>query len=208
MRRDTPEEYFDIMVNKRDLELLFEIGSLSNVQKGSRQHFGIDCETVLEHTLRVMWLALILARSEGKGNDEKIMKMALVHDLEETRVSDLGYIQKVYVKSDEERAVSDSLTGTSLSDLSVIFQEYKKRDSIEAKLVKDADNLELDIEFKELEDQGSKLPAKLVHLRKLVRDEKLYTDSAKALWDELQTAEVHDWHLKTNKWIKMPDCGR
>jgi len=179
------------MASNRDLEFLFEIGSLRNLQRGWRQHFGMDCANVLEHTLRVIWLALILARKEKVNNEEKIMKMALIHDTEETRTTDLSYIQKVYVKADDERAAKDLLEGTALVDFyQDIFKEYKERKSLEAKIVKDADNLEVDIELKELEERGSQLPKKWQAVRRMVRDEKLYTQSAKELWDEIQKADV------------------
>jgi putative hydrolase of HD superfamily len=152
---------------------------------------------------------LILARKEKAGNEEKIMKMALIHDTEETRTTDLSYIQKVYVKADEERASKDLFEGTALVDFyQDIFKEYKERKSLEAKIVKDADNLEVDLELKELEERGSLLPKKWQEFRRKVRDEKLYTDSAKELWDEIQKADVSSWHLVANKWLKIPEAGK
>ena len=74
--------------NTRDIEFLFEVGSLRNVQRGWRQHFGLDVANNLEHTFRVMVLALMIARKEGVKDEEKVMKMALVHDLAETRTVD------------------------------------------------------------------------------------------------------------------------
>ena len=48
----------------------------------------------------------------------------------------------------------------------------------------------MDIELKELEERGSQLPKKWQAVRRMVRDEKLYTQSAKELWDEIQKADV------------------
>ena len=195
--------------SKRDLEFLFEIASLRNVPRGWRQHLGMDCASVLEHTLRVIWLALIIARREKIKNEEKIIKMALIHDITETRTSDLSYIQKVYVKTDDDSAAKDLFFKTSLNDFYLsIFKEYEERKLIEAKIVKDADNLDIDLEMKEFEERGSKLPKKWAEFRKKVRNEKLYTKSAKAIWDEIQKADVSDWHLTANKWLKIPKAGR
>ncbi len=194
--------------NKRDLEFLFENGSLRNVQRGWRQHLGVDCANDLEHTYRVIWLALIIARHEKAGDEGKIIKMALVHDLPETRTSDLSYVQKVYVQADEDRAARDMFSNTCVEDFfSSSFLDYERRDSIEAKIVKDADNLDIDLELKELEEQGSKLPEKWQKFRQIIRQEKLYTNSAKELWDVLQTVDVSDWHMKANKWLKIPTAG-
>jgi putative hydrolases of HD superfamily len=193
----------------RDLEFLYEIGSLRNVPRGWRQHLGMDCASDLEHSFRVAWLALILARMEGVKNEEKILKMALVHDLAETRTSDHSYVQKVYVTSDERSAAQDTFRGTILENLqSEILEEYEARDSIESKIVKDADNLDIDLELKELEERGSRIPAKKAVNRRMVRDNKLYTDSAKKLWDEIQLSDVSSWHLTTNKWVRHPDAGK
>jgi putative hydrolase of HD superfamily len=196
------------MVNiARDIELLYEIGSLRNVQRGWLQHLGTSCASDLEHTMRVMFLALALARREGAGNEELIMKMALVHDIAETRTSDHSIVQKVYVKEDEEAAMHDMLLDTSLSNLEEIAKLYAARECIEAKLVKDADNLDVDLELRELEERGHQLPKKWAMFRKLVRDEKLYTQSAKLFWDEIQSSDPAAWHLTTNKWTKIPTAG-
>lgn len=194
--------------SKRDLEFLFEIGSLRNVQRGWRQHLGVDCANDLEHTYRVIWLALIIARHEKAGDEGQIIKMALVHDLPETRVSDLSYVQKVYVKADEDRAARDMFSNTCIEDFfNSSFLDYERRDSIEAKIVKDADNLDIDLELKELEERGSKLPEKWREFRKIIRNEKLYTNAAKELWDLMQTVDIADWHMQANKWLKMPQAG-
>lgn len=196
-------------MNRRDIEFLFEIGSMRNVPRGWQQHVGIPCANNLEHSFRVVFLALILARMEGLKNEEKIIKMALVHDLAETRTTDLSYVQKVYVSADEEAAARDLFDNTSLVDLNKdVLAEYERRETIEAKIVKDADNLDIDLEQKELEERGSLLPKKWKKFRRLIRDEKLYTESAKKLWDHLQKADVADWHMLANKWKKIPSAGK
>lgn len=193
----------------RDIEFLFEIGTLRNTERGWKQHLAVECATDPEHSFRVAFIALLLARKEGVTNEEKIVKMALVHDLAETRVSDHSYMQKVYVTSDEERAAKDLFAGTALDDLrSEILAEYEARQTIESKIVKDADNLDIDFEFKELEERGSQIPRKLAATRKMVRDEKLYTQSAKDFWDELQDADPSSWHLTANKFFKVPGAGK
>lgn len=193
----------------RDLELLYEIGTLRNFDRQWVQHNGVRSANNLEHSFRVALIALILSRMEGVKDEEKVLKMALAHDLPETRVGDLGYVQKVYVTADEDRAARDLFAGTILADFYTdIIRKYEKRDSIEAKIVKDADNLDVDMELKELEERGHLLPKKLAKNRKLVRDKKLYTKSAKKLWDLIQTSDTASWHLVANKWVKLPHAGR
>ncbi|TSC76619.1 MAG: putative hydrolases of HD superfamily [Parcubacteria group bacterium Gr01-1014_31] len=192
----------------RDLEFLFELGSLGPMPRGWRQHLGMECASVLEHTMRVVFLALLIARREGGCDEAKVMKMALLHDLAESRTSDLSYMQKVYVAADEPRAATDLFTGTAWEDFRALHEEYEGRKSREAKIVKDADNLDIDLELKELAERGSQLPAKWQHFRQKIRDEKFYMPAAKELWDRVQTADPAAWHLTANKWMKLPNAGR
>lgn len=196
------------MSNDRNIDFLYEIGSLRNVPRGWRQHLGFDVASDLEHTYRLIWLALIISRMEKAGDENKIIKMALVHDVAETRTSDLSYVQKVYVKADEHKAANDMFEGTIVADYRKIIEDYEKRDSIEAKIVKDADNLDIDLELKEIAELGSKLPEKWASNRKLVREQKLYTDSAKKIWDEIQTSDPNLWHMNMNKWLTDPNAGK
>ena len=196
------------MKYKRDIEFLFELGSLRNMDRGWKQQLGVDCANDMEHTLRVLWLALILARKHGGCDENLVMKMALTHDLCETRVSDHAYVQKVYVEADEARALHDTLDGTSIADYEQIQKRYEKRECIESKIVKDADNLDVELEIRELVEKGHQLPKRWQVFRKLIHDEKLHTQVAKDFWTEVQDAEPADWHMNANKWIKMPETGR
>lgn len=194
---------------QRDIELLYEIGSLRNVPRGWRQHLGMDCASDLEHTMRVVFLALMIGRREGGADEAKILKMALVHDLPETRVSDHSIVQKVYVTNiDEDGAARDMFQDTSLADYLDVFRAFEDRECLEAKIVKDADNLDIEIELRELDEMGSKLPEKWKVFRRKVRDEKLYTNAAKEFWDELQNSDPASWHLVTNKWNRIPNAGK
>lgn len=196
-------------IGKKDIELLFEIGMVRNIERAWKQVLMTDVANDAEHVFRVIFIALILARAEGVKNEEKIIKMALVHDIAETRTNDHHYVQSVYIKRDEEGATQDMFEGSILENLnSEYLKEYRERKTIEAKIVKDADNLDVDIELKEVEERGHNLPKKWKTSRKLILDEKLYTKSAKKLWKMLQTSDPADWHMKANKWIRVPEAGK
>ena len=193
---------------KRDIDFLYEIGSLANIDRGWKQHLAMDCTNDLEHSFRVCWTALMIARMEGSVDENVVLKMALTHDLAETRTADASYVQKVYVKADEDRAARDLFDKTLVADFCDVIHKYEKRDSLEARIVKDADNLDIDIELKELEERGSLLPKKWKQQRKFIRNTKLYTKSAKKLWDLLQTSDPSNWHRSTNKWKLIPKAGK
>ena len=95
---------------------------------------------------------------EGDVDENLVIKMVLNHDLAETRTADASYVQKVYVKADEDRAARDLFVNALVSDFYELIVKFEQRDSLEAMIVKDADNLDIDIELKELEERGSILP--------------------------------------------------
>lgn len=192
----------------RDIEFLYEIGSLRNIPRAWVQHLGSGTASTLEHTLRVAFLALMIARKEGVKDEEKVLKMALLHDLAEARTADLAYVHKVYSTTDDARAAHDQLEGTALAGLEGVLAEYEKRECIEARIVKDADNLDIDLELKELEELGNQVAVKKGPLRRFVRDEKLYTETARKMWDEIQDSDPSSWHLSANKWRRVPGAGR
>lgn len=180
----------------RDLDLLYELGCLRFVQRSWRHFLNADFANVTEHTFRVLWLALMLAKHESCTDTEKIMKMALVHDVTEIRASDVDYLSRQYVERDEERAVADMFEKTSLADEFVrVWHEYEKRDSLAAKIVKDADNLDVDLELREQAVRGVELGERWQSIRGRVAKEKLFTASAKKLFDQIATSDPHRWHL-------------
>ena len=90
---------------KRDLELLYEIGAFRFVNRTWVQMLSPEFASTTEHIYRVMWLSLIIAKYENVKTTEKILKMALVHDLSESRTGDVHYVSRLYTSRNEELAV-------------------------------------------------------------------------------------------------------
>src|SRR6185369_12794021 len=100
---------------------------------------------------RVAWIALTLAKHEGVEDNEKILKLALMHDIAESRTGDVNYLTRQYTKRDEIKAFKDLSFGTiHESEISELSKEYEERKSIESKIVKDADTLDVELELREL----------------------------------------------------------
>ena len=193
------------MSSKRDLEFLYEMGCLRFIPRSWKHFYNADFQNLAEHHLRVIWLALLIATREGKGDHAKIMKMAVLHDIPESRTNDLDYLSRQYATRDEDKAMKDIVADTSLQgDLLSLWKEYEKKESIEAKIVKDADNLDVDLELQEQEAMGNKLKRLWDRTRVF---NSLYTKTAKELWKEIQESNPHDWHLNarnryTTDWKK------
>lgn len=149
-----------------------------------------------DHIFRVMWISLVIARHEGVTSEEKILKMALLHDIPETRAPDTNYVSKIYSTRDEEKALNHMLEDTVFAkEFEELFKEYEARETIESKIVKDADNLDVDFELSELYAKGHAI--KEAWQRTNVR-KTFFTKTAEAMWDELQTSNPHKWHIDTH----------
>ncbi len=181
------------------------MGCLRFIQRTWRNFLNADFANLAEHHMRVCWIALVIAKHEGVTNTDKIMKMALVHDIPESRTGDVNYLQRQYTKRNEELAIRDMMVDTSIGDEFVaLWEEYERRDCIEAKIVKDADNLDVDFELMEQKTKGFDLH-QWAEMRSKVASEKLYTDSARKLNAMLASSSPHDWHLNGRNRIKEGD---
>jgi putative hydrolase of HD superfamily len=190
---------------KRDLELIYEIGCLRFIQRSWKRFLNIDFQNVSEHTLRVIWISLILAKQENVENIGKVIKMALVHDIVESRTGDVDYLSRQYCERLDEKAIQEILKDTSLESFKKIWEEYEKRETIEAKIVKDADNLDVDFELKEQESNGINIKSKWQKKREEKVFSKLFTNSAKEIWKAIQESNPHDWHLNASNRFNSGD---
>ena len=180
----------------RDIEFLYEMGTLRFAPRTWNQFLNPLAQNLTEHTLRVVWIALVIAKHEGMADTNKVMKMALIHDISESRSVDVNYVSRQYADRHEDKAIQDTMVGTALTEEFLpIWEEYEKKDCLEAKIVKDADNLDVDFELKELEAMGNDLRTALQPTREYVAETKFYTDTARAIWKALQDSNPHAWHM-------------
>ena len=186
-------------MSNRDLEFLYEIGSLRHMPRQWRRFGLADTQNITEHHFRVIWLALVIAAREGVKNTDKIVKMALVHDVAESRTNDVDYLSRQYVEQNEEKAIQDILAETSVQkEFMELWREYEGRETIEAKIVKDADNLDVDLEMRELGARGHDLEAIWEKHRTPLAAKNLYTKSARKIYKEIRASSPHDWHVKSS----------
>jgi putative hydrolase of HD superfamily len=148
------------------LDFIQEIGVLKNIPRTGWRFRGIkDAESVADHCYRVSLLSMILAdvlKAEDIPLDaEKVMRLALLHEIAEARIGDvpfpaLEYIPEVVKADAEQAAVSAMLAdfGSLGEQYTLLWEEFEKGTSLEAKLVRAADKLELMIQAFEYEKIG------------------------------------------------------
>lgn len=201
--------FHETMSIERDMQLIYEVGCLRHINRTWEQMNGPGFSNLAEHHMRVAWIALLLAKHEGVTNHEKILKMALVHDLPESRTGDVHYISRLYTTRDESAAIKDILKDTSLDeDMTALWHEYEKHDCIESQIVKDADTLDVDFELHEQASKGNTLESVWRDGRKNSVYPRLYTKSAKRIWELIADSKVHDWHTLGKNRINSGDWSK
>lgn len=190
----------------RDLQLMYEIGCLRYIQRAWKQFFAPDFENLAEHHFRVTWIAMLLAKHEGQGDLGKILKMALVHDLAESRTGDVNFIGRLYTERNESAAIKDIFKDTAMEKEMVdLWHEYERYDCIEAKIVKDADNINVDMEIQEQIMRGYENVKIYKNQRKNVVLGRLYTASAKKMWKQIVKSNPSDFHMMAKNRITHGD---
>lgn len=188
-----------------DVDMLYELGELRNIVRYFQYSQGAS--SVAEHTLRVCYIATILAKREG-ADVFKTLQIALFHDAAEVRTGDAHVWQKPYVTLHTERAVRDMFEPTTLADVIPLIMEYEERGSLEAKIVKDADVIECEMEMRELKEMGSKFHSFFEeHGDTQYIYDKLRTESGRALYKTVCERRPLDRCLVANNSIKNGKHG-
>jgi len=150
---------------------------------------------------------MMLARLEG-ADTGKVAQMALVHDLGETRTGDVNYLSRMYTARNEQDAMRHSVSGTCIEDLvKALWEEYEARETLEAKIVKDADSLDCDLDLAERKEAAPSLFAALKPTRIAVY-ERLYTESARRLFEAIKDSDPHSWHISGKNRLTAGDWQR
>ncbi|MBX6423202.1 HD family hydrolase [Thermosulfurimonas sp. F29] len=171
---------------------LFEAAMLKRLRRTGYAYLGTGEESVAAHSFGVVYCAWLLASLVPEADTEKVLKMAVLHDLAEARIGDLNSVNKLYDATDEERAFRDALSGLPFEEEARdLVREYLARESLEARLVHDADQLDLMIMLKEQKDLGNPYASRwLAYARK-----RLKTEAGKRLAEAILETDWASWWL-------------
>jgi putative hydrolase of HD superfamily len=163
---------------KNIANFLFEAGMLKRTPRSGFQFLGTGAESVAEHIFRTTCIGYALGRMSKDTDVDRLIKICLFHDLPEARTGDLNYVNKKYVKADEQKAIKDLAAtlpfGNEIEDL---VQEYEEGKTAESKIARDADQLEMILALKEYKDLGNKYADEWLQFSL----KRLQTESAKEL---------------------------
>ena len=181
------------------IKLVLEFRLLKYIPRACLPYLkNIVSENIAEHTFYTVIFAWLLGKTEKEVNQEKIIKMALIHDLPEVRGGDKNLINKFYSQPlNELRIMEDVVKDYQLKDLEFLklLKEFKKEKTKESKIVRDADILAQMLVEKESIDMGN-FKAKRWLSTSLKR---LKTKNAKRLGKALYEIDTDKWWLEIVK---------
>ena len=180
---------------------LFEVGMLKRTPRTGFQFLGSGAESVAEHSFRTAMIGYTLAQMDGQADVGRVLQLCLFHDIPEARTGDLNYVNKKYVTVDEEKAVEDLARQLPFGDdYRNTLQEFMAKQSHEALLAHDADQLEMILALKEYKDLGNRnadewYPSAFARLQ---------SDIAKRLAETIWDTNSTKWWFDDDQqwWIK------
>jgi len=180
----------------RIADFLFEAGMLKRTPRSGYQFLGSGAENVAEHSFGAAVIGYALA-GLAKADPAKTVLLCLFHDLHEARTGDFNYVNKLYNKTSARQALADGLLGTGMSGaVLALHDELEEAASLEARLAQDADQLDLMVRLKELQDLGNPYARKWLECSK----SRLCTEEGRELAQAIMETDHTDW------WFLGPDA--
>ena len=178
---------------KQIVNLLFEARILKDINRSGYSFLGSGKESVAEHSFMTALICFIMAKMDETLDVERLVTMALVHDLAEARTGDFNYVEKKYSTLDESKAISHLIKHISFGkDIKNLIDEFNLCHTKEAKLANDADQISFVLELKKLSDIGTKGPEKWLP----VVIDRLKTDMGQKLAQSIMETSWDEWWMK------------
>jgi putative hydrolases of HD superfamily len=137
---------------------LYEIGLLKRYKRTGWSLVGVPSpESVADHSFRASVIASVIAAMEG-ADAQRAAFLALWHDSQETRTTDLPHLTKNYVSAARNEQVTQNqvapLPPAVAAMISAAVAEYEAGETLEARCARDADKLDCLLQAREYQEQG------------------------------------------------------
>ena len=143
-------------VYKQIADFVYETNIHSRTPRSGFWFLGSGDQSVAEHLFHTTVIAYALSYLEPKADKDKVVLMALFHDIGEGRTSDHNYVHQRYGRLAEANAVEDIARSVPFGgEILGLFQEEQQKKTLEAKLVKDADQIEWIVTLRNEEIKGN-----------------------------------------------------
>lgn len=178
---------------------VYETGIHSRTPRSGFWFLGSGNQSVAEHLFHATMIAYALACLEPKADKNKVVLMTLFHDIGEGRTSDHNYVHQRYGRLAEAEAVADISRNIPFGEeILSLVEEGQARTTLEAKIVKDADQLEWIASLRVEEEKGNTKAREWIN----IATKRLKTKSAKKLGKILiKTSPDAWWFDVRDKWF-------
>lgn len=180
-------------------DFIYEVGILRKTPRSGFWFLGTGEQSVAEHLFRTALIAYALCYLTPKADKDRVIFLALVHDLGEGRTSDLNYVHQRYGRLAEAGALEDIAQAVPFGpQIRDAYIEEQARATLEAKVVKDADQLEWLASLREEEERGN------IKAREwaIIAQKRLKTAAAKQLAVHLMKTKPDAWWFnKSDRWF-------
>ncbi len=150
----------DSTVVERIIDLILELDVLEKLPRMGFLLQGVtDPESVAAHCFGVALTAMLMADAmEEEVDAERVLRMALLHEVSEAKVTDLPYRALRYIdpqtKSRAERAVVHDLLGPMNEAYASLWEEFEAAETLEARIVRAADKVQMMAKVLRYEREG------------------------------------------------------
>lgn len=179
---------------------IFEAGILQRTPRSGLWFLGTGEQSVAEHISRACYIAFVLCYLTPKAKREKVVNLVLFHDFAEGRTSDLNHVHQKYGRLAETAAIEDLAKEVPFGDEMKRFHtEAKQKKTLEARIAKDADNLEWMLSMREEESKGN------TKARVWARDvvHRLQTPAGIAVGSLLMKTDPDHWFMFRDHWTQQ-----
>ncbi|MGW3606859.1 HD domain-containing protein [Micromonospora sp. NPDC005161] len=140
------------------MSFIFEAGVLKRAARTGWWFAGVkDPESIADHSFRTALIGIMLAAMEG-ADPARVSMMCVLHDTQESRITDIPHIAKRYLTAVPNTAVTADQVAAcppAVADaITTAVTEYEAGESLEAVIARDADKLECLMQAVEYRHQG------------------------------------------------------
>lgn len=184
------------------VNLLNEFSILSRLPRSGFSFLGTGSQSVAEHSFSVLSIGFVLARyCQEPVNELRLLQLCLLHDLPESRIGDHNYVQKKYLSTNLEKVYKDIEAASPFGEFIVdAIKEFEEEKTLEAKLARDADHLELLLVLKKEIDTGNPQAKKWFS----IGEKRLLTKAAQNLAQEIADTPFDEWWIgnkEDSHWV-------
>jgi len=149
---------------KNFIELIEKTGVLKKIPRMGWKMRGVpECESVADHSFRVIFISMILGdilKKKYTINFEKLLRISILHEIPEAEITDLALGPALSVGRDvkhraESAAFKMIFEKFDFADFYFnTWMEFETTDTIEGKIVKLADKIDMMVQAVEYERTG------------------------------------------------------